>query len=232
MRPISPSRGRRGSLLVFGASISGRISGALHRFARLGHRPPARLFRDARDGVAAVEFALLLPVFLVLVLGGAEIGHMLYMRNVLFGEVDKAARASSLEIAADAAASIDTRVNQVVARVAPGATARFVRRAYRRYADTHRTAEPYTDANGSGHCDGGESYADLNGNGQWDAEVGEEGGGGARAINVYEISIEFPPLFPMTRQLLGADAFTVHTATRLRNQPYAAGSVAQGGVCA
>ena len=35
------------------------------------------------DGAAAVEFGLILPVFVLLMLGGMDLGHMFYMQHVI-----------------------------------------------------------------------------------------------------------------------------------------------------
>lgn len=51
----------------------------------------ARLARDRR-GIAAVEFALLAPVFLGLLVGAVETGRLLWTRSVLQFAVEEAAR--------------------------------------------------------------------------------------------------------------------------------------------
>ncbi|MFN3516859.1 MAG: TadE/TadG family type IV pilus assembly protein, partial [Novosphingobium sp.] len=72
--------------------------------ARLSHRIAARfgsLSRIGQDeaGVSAVEFTLVAPVFLSLVIGIFDLGQMAYGISVTNGAVEKAARDSALESA-------------------------------------------------------------------------------------------------------------------------------------
>ena len=56
-----------------------------------------RSLRDDENGIAAVEFALISPVFCAMLLGTMDVGHSLYMQSVLQGTVQEAARDSSLQ---------------------------------------------------------------------------------------------------------------------------------------
>jgi Flp pilus assembly protein TadG len=49
-----------------------------------------------RDGNAAVEFALVLPVFIVLIVGMIEVGRILWTQNTLQQAVEAAARCGSI----------------------------------------------------------------------------------------------------------------------------------------
>lgn len=49
------------------------------------------------EGQSLIEFALLLPIFLLLVVGIAEFGRAWMTRNVLTGAAQEAARAASVE---------------------------------------------------------------------------------------------------------------------------------------
>ncbi len=65
-------------------------------------RPEARLGRRSRErkgerGAAAVEFALVLPVLLVLVLGAIDWGWYFYVREVVTNSAREGARAGSVD---------------------------------------------------------------------------------------------------------------------------------------
>lgn len=66
---------------------------AWHRFRVHPVRPPA-----ARDeaGATVVEFALILPILLVFLLGTVEFGRMLWTKSLLDHAVDEAARCASV----------------------------------------------------------------------------------------------------------------------------------------
>ena len=182
-------------------------------------------------GVATVELAILLPAFLLVSLGGIEIGHLLYVKTVLRGEIERAGRASSLETGITNMNAIDGRVTDIVGRVAPGATLRFDRRTYRSYANAKNRAEPFQDGNGDGLCNNGETYQDMNNNTRWDADAGLAGLGSAREIVAYDITVRFRPLFPFMERALSTQAFEMKTSTQLRNQPYSATSAIETRAC-
>ena len=56
---------------------------------------PAQLAQDA-TGAVLIEFALVAPVFLMLIMGTFDLGQMAYGKSVLEGAVQKAARDSEI----------------------------------------------------------------------------------------------------------------------------------------
>jgi Flp pilus assembly protein TadG len=65
--------------------------------------PLFRRFRRDNKGVVAVEFALIIPVFLVMVFGTLEIGNMLYAKSTLQHGVETAGRYAMVHISATVA---------------------------------------------------------------------------------------------------------------------------------
>jgi len=61
-----------------------------------GRKALARRLGGARDGAAAVEMALVLPVLLLLVLGTMEVGRMAFTQAALTFAVQEAARCASV----------------------------------------------------------------------------------------------------------------------------------------
>lgn len=186
---------------------------------RIRHAP-AGLPRDQR-GAAVVEFALVAPVLLILIMGIMDTGFQLYTRSILAGEMQKAGRDSTLETGSSDATTIDARVRAAVQNIAPGATVQFTRKSYRTFSDAAAAqAESYTDTDGDGTCDHGEPFEDANNNGTWDQDGGQTGQGGAKDAVVYTAVVNYPRLFPIM-ELVGVPATVTMTATTvLRNQPY------------
>jgi hypothetical protein len=181
-------------------------------------RPIARLGRDTR-GVTVVEFAIIAPALLMVLLGLFDTGYNLYAASVLDGATQKAARDSTIEGAETQGLAIDDRVTAAVHRIVPNAVVRFSRTAYRDYSDIH-TPEDYTDVDKDGECDNGEPFEDVNGNGVWDSDRGADSMGGARDAVLYTVTITYPRAFPLMH-LIGVPAtVTAQTQTVLRNQPY------------
>lgn len=177
-----------------------------------------RLARD-EEGATLVEFAMLSPVLLTLLLGLFDLGYNIYTKTQLEGAIQKAARDSTIEGAAGREAIIDARVKAAVHDISPQATVAFSRRAYSNFSDVSQP-EDFTDVNSDGLCNDGEPYEDANGNGKWDSDRGSVGFGGARDAVLYTVSVSYPRAFPVST-LIGLDPVqTTQSTTVLRNQPY------------
>ena len=183
-----------------------------------------RGLRKNERGAAVVEFAIIAPVMGLVLLGGFDIGHTLYARAVLQGVLQKAARDSALESGSQDAQLIliDKKIKAQVYALANNATIDIKRRYYRTFQDVAAArAEDWTDANGNGTCDAGESFTDSNRNNVWDADGGNGGQGGARDSTLYTVTVTYPRFFPVYRLIGGSNITKISAATVLRNQPYA-----------
>jgi TadE-like protein len=172
-----------------------------------------------RDGVTAVEFALVTPVLLIILMGGMDVSRSAYVSSVLYGAVQKAGRDSSLETGGSASASIEAKIQAVVQPLATNGVLTFDRKSHSTFKRARR-AEAFTDGNGNNIRDPLECFEDENGNGSWDSVGGKAGLGGADDIVVFTATFTYPRTFPMAG-LIGLNPNQVLTATTiLRNQPY------------
>lgn len=181
-------------------------------------RQALRTFRTSSRGVTTVEFAIVAPVFLLLVTGLMDVGHVIYAKSILDGAVQEAARSSALETGDTTAA--DAFVLQRVSPVMPDVTVTSTRKSYYDFSDIGRP-EIWNDANSNGTCDNGESYTDENGNGSWNSDAGSNGNGGANDVVLYTVKARFGLLF--AGGLLPAswaDQTLTSIAVR-KNQPFA-----------
>ena len=178
----------------------------------------AKLLRDAR-GATAVEFAIIAPTFLMVLLGLMDQGYNIYAATLLEGAVHKAGRDSTIEGAESRGLAIDNRVRDAVGNIVPNATVSFSRRAYVDYTEVGRPEE-FTDTNDDGACNDGEPFEDVNGNGTWDEDAGREAMGGARDAVLYTVTVSYPRAFPVMKLLGFSATVTARTRTVLRNQPY------------
>ncbi|MBB3861483.1 Flp pilus assembly protein TadG [Novosphingobium hassiacum] len=191
-----------------------------------------RALRGDSSGATIVEFAIVMPMFLVLLLGILDIGQMAYGKSVLSGAVRRAARASALETRSTAQA--DAMVLDMVKEVLPGATLSTSRTSYYDFSDIGR-AEKWNDRNGNGRCDASETFTDENRNGVWDEEMGRSNSeGSANDVVVYKVVASFEPVFKVPF-LPGAWGRRTLTATAVtKNQPFGAqpGYGSSAGACA
>lgn len=172
-----------------------------------------------KRGVTAVEFGLIAPTFIMLLLGVFDLGYNVYARAILDGAVQKAGRDSALETGTSAISTLDANVKANLGPIAGGATFDYERRNYRDFAKVG-LPEDLDDKNSNGSRDPGECFTDENANGTWDRDLGEEGVGGARDVVLYTVRMSYQRKFPLYA-LVGMDGeATIASATVLRNQPY------------
>lgn len=178
-----------------------------------------RFVRDRR-GATVVEFALVAPVMLLLLMGLFDLCYRAYAQSILTGAVQAAARRGTIEGNSSTAATavLDAAVINQVRPVANNLTWTSTRKYYRSYSNV--AAEPFDDANHNGQYDIGECYSDINDNHRWDTDPGNTGQGGANDITVYTMTVTYPRLFPLTGFLGLPDTQEISASTRLKNQPY------------
>jgi Flp pilus assembly protein TadG len=192
--------------------------------ARLASRPSSRLARD-ESGVTVIEFAIVAPVMLLMLMGFFDLAHTEYARSVLQGAMQMAARNSTLESGLTSQAAIDSYVtNQVKSVVGTGATFTSTRLSYSDFSSVGKP-ENYTDSNGNGQYDVGECFEDVNGNGQWDSDLGKSGQGGADDAVLYTMTVSYKRMFPMATMVGWPARQTIVASTVLRNQPYSGQSM-------
>lgn len=175
-----------------------------------------------RRGATLVEFALIAPVMIMMIMALMDLTYRQYVQSILNGAMQQAARASTLETAATQLTNIDDFVTSSVRQVAPDMTWVASRKAYSDYSSIG--PEPFIDTNGNNKRDPGECYSDTNNNGIWDADPGKTGNGGARDSVLYTMKITYPRLFPMAGLLGWAAKQEISSTMVLKNQPYNATS--------
>ncbi len=189
---------------------------------RRPHFPRSMLRRLAKDqvGTTVVEFAMVGPVLLMMIMGLFDMAHTQYTSSVLFGALQKAGRDLTLESGFNRQSTIDAAVRDQIATVMPsGAQVTYEKQSHFDFSDVD-LPEDYTDQNSDGNCNNGEPYVDLNDNSSWDRDRGRSGIGGARDVVVYKATVTYPRLFPMYTLIGLSPNVTLTASTVLRNQPF------------
>ncbi len=178
-----------------------------------------RSLRRDRDGVTAVEFAIVAPVMLLLIFGLLDLTFQAYIQSVLDGAVNAAARSGTIEENAADQSAVDQRVADQVHTVVSQARMTFDRTNYVTVSQIGKP-ELFDDDNKNDEYDPDECFIDYNRNGVWDADRGRIGQGGADDFVRYTATATYQRLFPMA--MFGLPATQRLTAVSvLRNQPYA-----------
>lgn len=170
------------------------------------------------SGVTVVEFALVAPTFLLLLMGTLDIGQMVYAQSVLDGAVQAAARDASLEGGDTDAA--DALVLERVQGIMPGVELNTSRTSYYDFADIER-AEQWNDADDNGLCNDGEAYVDENRNEQWDDDIGVSGNGGANDVVIYGVEATYDPMIKVPFLKRAWQSRTLQASALKKNQPFA-----------
>ncbi len=191
---------------------------------RVLHQTPRRMARSAllrdRRGVSAVEFALTAPILFLVVFGTLQVAQSYYVRTVLTGSINAAARKSTLQSGQTNSSTLDTLVADSIKYVMPTANITFTRKNYADFTSVG-TPEDFTDTNKNGVYDSTECFVDMNGNGVWDADMGKSGLGGANDIVVYTVSVSYKQWFGFAKMFGLPEYQTIPQTTILKNQPFA-----------
>jgi len=146
-------------------------------------------FRRCRAGTSAVEFALLLPILLMLTAGVIEMGFIMLTDASLEMGIRAASRLGASGITPAGltrSQAIEQTVESFVDRWLPSGAKVTVTTTV--YGSLTSIPEPFTDLNGNGIWDPGEPFTDLNGNGVWDGGQGTSSTGSSGDIVVYQVS--------------------------------------------
>lgn len=184
-----------------------------------------RLRQDQR-GSYVIEFALVTPALLVVIMGLLDMTYQLYARSVLEGSVQKAARDSTLEQGSTAAANaaVDNIVKEAFKDVNGTVNDSNFTFTRRNFADFSAAGKMEPATGPGGVCappDGATiyTYVDTNNSGTWD-DGAQAGQGGANDAVLYTVAVRYKSLLPVN-SLFGAERFqTIRATTVLRNQPY------------
>lgn len=179
-----------------------------------------RLRRNQR-GATLIEFALVAPVLLMVIMGLLDMTYSMYAKAMLEGAVQKAARDSTLESGASVTANnaIDGIVKDAFRQANGSVTDADFNFRRRNFSDFSGAGKMEPSTGPGGQCAAGFTYVDINNSNSWD-DGAQDGQGGANDATLYTVRVTYRSLFPVN-SLFGAPAVrTIRASTVLRNQPY------------
>lgn len=187
-----------------------------------------RRLRRNDSGATIVEFALIAMPLCVLVMGGLDLGHQSYIRSVMQGALNDAARRAAVEDPAFAASGstteerVESTIEQQLEAITPGATITISQSNFFDFSGIGNPEKLMRDEDKNGTYDeaDGDCFSDLNENGEYDTDTGRSGIGGANDVVFYEAAISMPRLFPVAGLIGLSPNYEMTVATAIRNQPY------------
>jgi Flp pilus assembly protein TadG len=175
------------------------------------------LHHDTR-GATIVEFAMIVPVLVGLLLSILEVGYQGYVTAVVQGALSKASR--QVTVGNRTATDVVTTIKSEVESIVP---AKYVTVATRRYYNFSNVGKPEkitSDTDPKGTYNLGDCFEDANNNGAYDSNPGDTGVGSADDIVYYTVNVVYPNLTPVGALLSWGPTRTVSASTVIRNQPF------------
>ncbi|WP_212592670.1 TadE/TadG family type IV pilus assembly protein [Sphingomonas insulae] len=171
-------------------------------------------------GITIVEFAIVAPCLVLLMIGLLDLGFKAYVGIQLQGALEQSARQVTVGTSTTTAALTSLVKTQIV-KIVPKASVSVVPTSYYDFANVGKPEPITTDTAPLGTFNQGDCFQDLNGNGVWDADAGSSGTGGSEDIVYYTATVTYPDLLPAAKLFGFSSTATVTGTTMMKNQPYA-----------
>jgi TadE-like protein len=173
------------------------------------------------SGQAMVEFALVVPAFLAILLSIFEFSGIMFVQTLLEGGAREASRYGITGQQPDGI-SREEMILQIVGENSFGLIdmdkLEMTTLVYGDFSEVGQP-EPFTDENDNDVYDEGEPYIDSNGNGGWDDDMGAAGLGGPGDVVVYSMTYDWPIMIPLFQPFFG-DHVTLQANMAVRNEPF------------
>lgn len=188
-------------------------------------------------GVAVVEFALIGPIFIVLIFLILQIGMIGWAKSSLETAVRDAARFA----VTGASGTLSTREASLIAGIEDrmsvfqrqyGQPITVMTKVYPTFEDIAQPEKIVLDANSNGVCESGDQYQDYNSNGTHDTDMVKSGYGGPNDVVIYKVTFPLEALLPMNEGMFNmGQVFNLKATAAVQNEPFGAMDVAPVLVC-
>lgn len=181
-----------------------------------------RRFGRGDEGVTAVEFAMIAPVLILIVMGTLELGAMVAAQRLLDDATFMGSRTGKTGYVAAGstqAATIQASIRKSASALLDPSKIVLTSVAYPDYS--YMKPEPFTDTNKNGKRDSGEPYTDANSNGQYDDGTGTSGTGSCGQIVSYTATYDWTLATPLLNNLIGTKGIVpLKSVVVVKNEPY------------
>jgi Flp pilus assembly protein TadG len=189
------------------------------RFPRLLGR-----FARAERGNALVEWGLVAPVMLLLIMVIIEVSMITFINNAVEGGLKEATRWGITGQSAPTGLTKEQYIASVVKEHTYGLVSdgdiTISTKVYPSFSDVGK-GEPFTDSNANNKYDAGEPYTDINKNGKWDDDMGVNSVGKGGDIVAYTVDYKWTVMTPLLIPFATKDGKFDYSATVVvRNEPY------------
>ncbi len=180
-------------------------------------------FWKRNDGTAAIEFALIMPALVIIIMGSIELSLFFFVQTALEGatfSVSRLGKTGFVESGYTREETIRKHLDDWLGFYLDTQLLTIDAQTYNDFSSVG-TPEPFIDANHNGTRDSGENYTDVNGNGQYDMDQGVASNGNAGDVVVYTISYPWSLLTPFLADSLGENGVVeVQSRFVVKNEPF------------
>lgn len=186
---------------------------------------PLQKIAPSSEGVTALEFAMIAPVLIAMLMGTIEISLMMFAQYMLESATHQASRTGKTGYSNTAAnqtqaQTIASILNARAALLFDTSKLSVSSLAYAQF-DQIGQPEPFTDSNNNGVRDANENYTDVNLNGQYDIDMGRSSYGTSSEVVVYTATYPWPIFTPVVNQFIGQNGtITLSSRFVVKNEPY------------
>lgn len=181
----------------------------------------------ASRGATAVEYAMIAPVLLLLLVGIIEYNAMMYAATVLEGATAIASRQGKTGYVESGMSQQDYIYGVVQNRVTGILDPNQLAITSKSYANLAVVGQPEPCISPpAAPCTGTPDvhFVDVNHNGYWDSDQGAAGLGAAGDIVVYTVTYPWKIMTPIMLNFMGTNGtFTLTSSSIVRNEPYSVG---------
>lgn len=172
--------------------------------------------------MAAIEFAMVLPLLCVLTFGVIEMGMIMATLTTLEGGLKEASRYGITGQSPNDQTRIE-RIREILdyhtLNLVDLDEAEFTVKTYPSFSGVGQP-EPYSDSDGDGAYTEGETFTDINQDGVWSADQGSAGAGMGGEVVSYTVTVPYHIMTPFAGELIADDGILPLAATIVvRNEP-------------
>jgi Flp pilus assembly protein TadG len=169
-------------------------------------------------GVTVVEFALILPVALTLLLGSVDLGWQMYASSMAQGSLQRQARLSALENASFSAMKSNVKTDLKV--FADASDISITAKSYKSFTGIGAPEKITTDIAPLNAINVGDCYIDSNNNGSYDTAQGSDGIGTSEDAVVYEMTMSYERLMPFSTYIGMQNPVVIKRKAIVKNEPF------------
>lgn len=180
-------------------------------------------FKNKECGIFSIEFALIMPLLVMMMFGTIEVGLIMFTQSLMEGALRDASRygiTGQITDEEDRLVTIKNLISSRTVGLVDMDTAKIDVLSYPNFGKIG-TGEAYLDGNGNAQYDAGETFTDENDNDVWDADIGNSGAGNAGDVVLYRIQYDWPLISSYMDSFIGdGGKLPLSASVAVRNEPW------------